>query len=137
MEWVIKSRAFPSRTLAVVARGSEAKHGRTDLCEPEHAMQAACIHEDQGRKYGAHYHLLADRGKQKATEAWVVIRGRVAVSIHDVNDEWINGFQLAAGDMVVCLAGGHGYEILEDDTLVYEIKLGPYFGAEKDKEYIE
>ena len=40
---------------------------------------------------------------------------------------------LNAGDSSFTLEGGHTYEILEDDTLVYEYKTGPYEGQEKDK----
>ena len=32
--------------------------------------------------------------------------------------------------------GGHTYEILVDDTVVYEYKTGPYMGQAKDKEFI-
>ena len=32
--------------------------------------------------------------------------------------------------------GGHTYEILESDTLVYEYKTGPYEGQKLDKEFI-
>ena len=31
----------------------------------------------------------------------------------------------------------HTYEILEDNTLVYEYKTGPYLGIKKDKEFIK
>ena len=32
--------------------------------------------------------------------------------------------------------GGHNYEILEENTLVYEFKTGPYEGIDKDKVFI-
>ena len=40
--------------------------------------------------------------------------------------------ELKAGDVAVLFSGGHGFEILED-TLMLEIKQGPYAGT-KDKE---
>ena len=39
---------------------------------------------------------------------------------------------LHRGDCSVTLAGGHTYLILEDGTLVYEYKTGPYKGIEND-----
>ena len=33
--------------------------------------------------------------------------------------------------------GGHTYEILEEDTIVYEYKTGPYKGQANDKEFID
>jgi hypothetical protein len=32
--------------------------------------------------------------------------------------------------------GGHNYLILEDDTIVYEYKTGPYLGQELDKVFL-
>jgi hypothetical protein len=43
---------------------------------------------------------------------------------------------LHVGDASFTLEGGHNYEILEDNTLVYEYKTGPYEGQEMDKKFI-
>jgi len=41
--------------------------------------------------------------------------------------------ELGAGDLVVSLAGGHGFRMLED-TVLLEVKQGPYGGlAEKER----
>ena len=44
---------------------------------------------------------------------------------------------LSAGDCVVVFKAGHAFEVLEDDTILYEFKTGPYYGVEKDKEIID
>jgi len=43
---------------------------------------------------------------------------------------------LRPGDASFTLYGGHTYEILEDDTIVYEYKTGPYEGQKLDKTFI-
>jgi hypothetical protein len=43
---------------------------------------------------------------------------------------------LEPGDISLTLHGGHNYVALEEDTLVYEFKTGPYLGQEKDKVFI-
>jgi len=43
---------------------------------------------------------------------------------------------LYPGDASFTLEGGHTYEILEDNTLVYEYKTGPYEGQALDKKFI-
>lgn len=43
---------------------------------------------------------------------------------------------LEAGDASFTLYGGHTYEILEENTIVYEYKTGPYEGQELDKRFI-
>ena len=43
---------------------------------------------------------------------------------------------LKPGDASFTLEGGHNYLILEDNTLVYEYKTGPYEGQALDKTFI-
>jgi len=43
---------------------------------------------------------------------------------------------LNAGDASFTLEGGHTYEILEDNTIVYEYKTGPYEGQQNDKKFL-
>ena len=43
---------------------------------------------------------------------------------------------LGPGDSSFTLEGGHTYEILADDTVVYEYKTGPYQGQSSDKEFL-
>jgi len=40
------------------------------------------------------------------------------------------------GDCSMTFEGGHNYEALEDNTVVYEYKTGPYTGVENDKVFI-
>jgi len=44
---------------------------------------------------------------------------------------------LNMGSCSVTLGGGHTYVILEDDTLVYEYKTGPYKGSKDDKVFLD
>ena len=71
-----------------------------------------------------------------AQESWVVIKGAVIVKMYDLDDALIATPILKAGDCSMTFQGGHTYEILEDDTIVYEYKTGPYKGQENDKEFI-
>ena len=57
-------------------------------------------------------------------------------NINDIDDKIIARPILKKGDASFTLYGGHTYEILEDNTLVYEYKTGPYEGQKLDKEFI-
>ena len=41
------------------------------------------------------------------------------------------------GDCSMTFEGGHTYTILEDDTVVYEYKTGPYEGQANDKVFLD
>ena len=68
-----------------------------------------------------------------AQESWVVIKGSGKVFFYDTDMALLETHTLSAGDSSFTLEGGHTYEILEEDTLVYEYKTGPYEGQAKDK----
>ena len=43
---------------------------------------------------------------------------------------------LLPGECTITYRGGHNYVSLEENTLVYEMKTGPYEGIDKDKKFI-
>ena len=57
-------------------------------------------------------------------------------SLTGFGDKLIYEETLESGDCIVLFSGAHSLECLTDDTLLYEFKNGPYFGPEKDKEFI-
>jgi hypothetical protein len=42
---------------------------------------------------------------------------------------------LKKGDKILLASGGHGFEILED-TIIFEVKQGPYPGYHEAKKYL-
>jgi hypothetical protein len=71
-----------------------------------------------------------------AQESWVVISGSVEVSFYDTDGSLLEKQVINSGDCSMTFEGGHTYTILEDDTVVYEYKTGPYYGIEHDKVFI-
>ena len=62
--------------------------------------------------------------------------GSVSVSFYDIDGKYIESHILNPGDVSMTFEGGHSYEILEDNTFVYEYKTGPYQGQALDKVFI-
>jgi len=111
--------------------------GRTDIAPEEEFLQLATLKMPKGKTFKPHKHIWKP-GKEKvvAQESWVVIKGRVKVIMYDTDDSIVAERVLQQGDCSMTFQGGHNYEILEDDTIVYEYKTGPYEGQEKDKKFI-
>ena len=57
--------------------------------------------------------------------------------MYDLNDKLIGTEIINQGDCSMTFEGGHTYEILEENTVVYEYKTGPYTGVENDKVFLE
>jgi cupin fold WbuC family metalloprotein len=92
---------------------------------------------EKGKTFRPHYHIWKERTRNViAQESWVVLHGSVKATFYDIDNQIIDEIVLETGDASFTLEGGHNYTILEDDTMVYEYKTGPYEGQLFDKEFI-
>ena len=55
------------------------------------------------------------------------------VLLYDDQKNFLQDFVLNEGDLAVFAYGGHGYEILEDNTKIIEAKNGPFVDVNTDK----
>lgn len=85
------------------------------------------------KKLLAHAHNIVDRNVSLTQEVLYIKSGSIKAAIYDMNGTFVTDLVAESGDILILLAGGHGYEILEDGTKVLEIKNGPYLGADKDR----
>ncbi len=131
----IYSKIHPDKLLHLVYR-LEDVNGRTNIAPEEEFLQLASISLKKGDTFKAHKHITLEKVTNIAQESWLVIRGSVKCIFYDLDDQIIAEPILNAGDLSMTFRGGHNYEILEDDTIVYEYKTGPYLGIENDKQFI-
>ena len=134
----IYSKIDPTLLLHVVNRLSEIE-GRTEIIPEDNFIQCASLKFDECRTFPAHYHIKKDRRYREkiAQESWVVIKGRVKCIMFDLDNQILATPILEPGDASYTLYGGHTYEILEEGTVVYEYKTGPYEGQKLDKRFIK
>ena len=113
-------------------------HGRTEIIPEDNFLQCATLKMEKDKTFPPHKHITKDRhySEQIAQESWVVIKGKVKCKFYDLDDTLIAEPILESGDASFTLYGGHTYEILEEDTIVYEYKTGPYEGQKLDKEFL-
>lgn len=101
-------------------------------------LQLATLRMEQGKTFKPHQHIWKPSPTEKiiAQESWVVIKGSVKVFMYDTDGKLLSTEIIGQGDCSMTFEGGHNYEILEDDTVVYEYKTGPYLGIENDKVFL-
>lgn len=133
----IYSKVKPDQLLHIITRLSEIK-GRHDVVPSNNFIQCATLRLKKDKTFIPHKHIEKSRSydNQIAQESWVVIKGKVRCILYDLDDSVIQKVILEPGDASFTLRGGHTYEILEEDTVVYEYKTGPYEGQENDKVFI-
>jgi cupin fold WbuC family metalloprotein len=92
---------------------------------------------ENGKTFRPHKHIWKERNRNViAQESWIVVQGKVKCIFYDLDDTIITEKIIEQGDASFTLQGGHNYLILEDNTLVYEYKTGPYEGQQLDKVFI-
>ncbi len=133
----IYSKTQPDTLLHVIVRKEDLTPGRIEVVPEQHFIQCALLNMEKGKTFKPHKHIWKSRNRMViAQESWIVIQGSVKCTFFDLDDKIIAEPILYPGDASFTLEGGHTYTILENDTLVYEYKTGPYEGQALDKTFL-
>jgi hypothetical protein len=132
----IYSKKIPGLLLHMINRCSEIKYDRTDISPDEEYLQVSAFRMDTGLTFRAHQHIENIRKTDITQESWIVIKGKVKAKLYDIDGTLLVEPVLESGDCSITFRGGHTYECMEDDSIVYEYKTGPYMGQAKDKVFI-
>ena len=109
---------------------------RENLSPVNQSLQVSFLTMKKNQTFKAHKHIIFNRNMPIAQESWVVISGRVKVFYYDLDDTLIFSREVESGSCTITYRGGHHYQSLEENTVVYEFKTGPYFGIDKDKVFL-
>ena len=131
------SKIDKNELLHIVYRLDDIVKFRENITPEDKYLQVASIKMSNGHTFKAHKHIFQERTTDIAQESWIVIRGKVKGILYDLDDNILATPILNEGDCSITFRGGHNYECMEDDTIVYEYKTGPYQGVKKDKVFLE
>jgi cupin fold WbuC family metalloprotein len=112
------------------------KNGLNFFTQESDQLQVGSWRYAKGKTLAPHIHNYVKRESDRTQECVIVVAGSIKVTIYTERDEILEEIVVNAGQAMILLRGGHGYEILEDETVVFEIKNGPYPGAEIDRRRI-
>lgn len=96
------------------------------------ALQMGMIVYGADQDIPAHVHLPITRQVEGTSECIVVRKGRCRVTIYNSARVFVAERDLEEGAIILLLGGGHGFHLYED-TVLFEVKQGPYAGNQ-DKE---
>ena len=129
----IYSKSNKEYLLASIINKSTITDYRQDLSPEDEFIQVSARKFDKLITVAPHKHLKIDRRSDITQETWIIIEGKVKAEIFDINDKLQNKEILNSGDCIVLFRGGHSLKVLEKNTIMYEVKNGPYFGKINDK----
>ncbi len=117
--------------LALVVSSRFSHPGVTFFSPHEFSQQLAYMAHPAGKRIAAHVHNPVKREVNLTQEVLIIRKGRLKVDLYSAQGAPVCSFTLAAGDVILLAAGGHGFEVLEDLEMI-EVKQGPYSG-DQDK----
>jgi uncharacterized protein with PhoU and TrkA domain len=129
----LETIAHDGVVLAYIARSSGLPEKTTFLTPDDCNLQVGHVVYPAGGEIARHMHLPVERHIVGTTEVLMVQQGRCEVDVFGPNRELVTTCELRVGDVLIAVGGGHGFRVLED-TVLMEIKQGPYpGGAEKER----
>ena len=125
------------KIISIIHRDEDWKKGLDFITPNELFIQVGTWWYDRGKKLASHIHNDFDRPGGRTMESVYVRRESMRVLLYSEDRSFLRDFVLREGDLAVFAYGGHGYEILEDDTQIIESKNGPFVDVETDKTKFE
>ena len=121
------------KIIAIIYRDEDWVKGLNFITPDEMFVQVGSWWYDKGKVLAKHVHKDFDRVAKRTQECVYVRKGSMRVTVYTEELTILDTFTLAEGDLAVFAYGGHGYEILEDDTQIIESKNGPFIDVATDK----
>ncbi len=114
-------------TLAIIIPSSFDEPGIHFCTQNDQSMQLAFMKHPQGKEIIPHVHNAVSREIQDTQETLFIRKGKLRVDFYSQEREFLESRTLGQGDVVLLIAGGHGFEAVEDLEMI-EVKQGPYVG---------
>lgn len=113
--------------LAIIVRSTFSDPGIHFLTTNDLSQQLAFMRHPAGKQITPHVHNPVERRVTLTQEALFIRKGRIRVDFYDGERTYLESYELRAGDVILLIRGGHGFEMLEEAEFV-EVKQGPYAG---------
>jgi len=122
-----------NRIISIIYREQDWTKGLNFITPDDFYVQVGTWWYEKGKKLDSHIHKEYERKSMRTQESIYVKKGSVEVTLYSEEEELLQKYKLYEGDLAVFGYGGHGYEILDNDTQIIESKNGPFVSVEKDK----
>jgi mannose-6-phosphate isomerase-like protein (cupin superfamily) len=117
--------------MSIIVRAAFQNPGIHFFTEDASSQQLAFMRHPTGKLITPHIHNPVPREVKLTQEVLFIRKGRLRVDFYDTEQHYLESRVLGAGDAILLMQGGHGFEALEEVEMI-EVKQGPYVG-EQDK----
>jgi mannose-6-phosphate isomerase-like protein (cupin superfamily) len=113
--------------IAILLRRNFTKPGVHFFTTGDLSQQLGYMNYQAGKTIEAHVHNPIFREVQLTKEVLFIRSGKLRVDLYNEEQQYLESRVLDAGDTILLVAGGHGFEVLEPVEMI-EVKQGPYLG---------
>jgi mannose-6-phosphate isomerase-like protein (cupin superfamily) len=135
MNKLVEQIVHKGEMLSLIVRTEFSKPGISFFTPHDLSQQLAYMRHPSGKVIEAHFHNPVPRNVAYTQETLFIKRGRLRVDFFDDHQNYLESRELKAGDVILLVKGGHGFEVLEEIEMI-EVKQGPYTG-DQDKTRFE
>jgi cupin fold WbuC family metalloprotein len=121
------------KALAYFIRGAVMPEKTVFPTAPDLELQVGFVVYKAGGVIPPHRHVPITRSIIRSCEVIVVRKGRCELDIYNDDRKVVATRKLSTGDLVILVSGGHGFRMVED-TILLEIKQGPYHGLHEKEQ---
>jgi len=115
------------KTLAYIVPGTLVPQKTVFATPPDLELQVGYIVYPMGGVIAPHRHVPIQRSIERTSEVIIVKSGRCHVELYNEEGDLVITRELSIGDVLIVVSGGHGFR-MEEDTVLLEVKQGPYYG---------
>jgi hypothetical protein len=133
MEYV-EHIAANGKSLAYIIRAEIDPKQTTFLTPPDLKQQVGFVVYPAGGEVKRHVHRALERHLVGTSEVIIVRRGRCEIDVYDDERALVASRELRPGDIMLMTGGGHGFRMVED-TVLLEVKQGPYTGIDEKEHF--
>ena len=124
---MIEQITHNKQLLAIIVRNSYHKEGISFFTSDDLSQQLAFMQHPEGKIIQPHVHNPIPREVHYTQEVLLIKKGKLRVDFYTDEQEYLESRTLEAGDVILLIQGGHGFEVLEEVEM-FEVKQGPYAG---------
>lgn len=124
---LIEEITYNNQVLAIILPAEFREPGIHFFTPDSFSQQLAYMKHPQGKNIKPHIHKQVRREVFYTQEVLLIKKGKLRVDFYNDHQEYLESRVLKAGDVILLIKGGHGFEVLEELEMI-EVKQGPYVG---------
>jgi mannose-6-phosphate isomerase-like protein (cupin superfamily) len=128
---MVENITYHNQLLALIISNKFNEPGIHFFTPNELSQQLAYMRHPVGQVIQPHVHNPVTREVQYTQEVLFIKKGKLRIDFYNNQQQYLESRILEAGDVILLVTGGHGFEVLEEIEMI-EVKQGPYVG-EQDK----